>query len=78
MTVELLAERMILSDQVYLLRKGFDEVTEKVQKSSTLETHDKMEVLGYIANKLDEIVKQWPKLKDTDEVYKRASEKVSC
>jgi len=30
MTVELLAERMILSDQVYLLRKGFDEVTEKV------------------------------------------------
>lgn len=67
MTIELLAERSILREQVYLLRQGFDNIIEKVQNAN-IDAHDKMIVLGIIAKELENITDQWPLLKDTEYV----------
>ena len=67
MTIELLAERSILREQVYLLRQGFDNIIEKVQNAN-IDTHDKMIVLGAITKELESVTDQWPLLKDTEYV----------
>ena len=65
MTIELLAERSILREQVYLLRQGFDNIIEKVQNAN-IDANDKMNILGIVTKELENVTNQWPLLKDTE------------
>ncbi len=67
MTIELIAERSILREQIYLLRQGFDNVIEKVQNAN-IDVNDKMNILGIVTKELESVTNQWPLLKDTEYV----------
>jgi hypothetical protein len=64
MTLELLAENEILKNHRQALLDAFNESIREIQGSQKINLDDKMDVLGILARHLNEVVKEYPIIKD--------------
>ena len=59
-----LFEKELLKEQRDTLYKEYNLAIQEIQRLPRLDIHDKMDVLGVLANHLDKVIKQYPKIKE--------------
>ena len=64
MTEVILAENSILKEHRKALLDAFNVSVKEIQDLPRLEIHDKMDVLGILARHMQEVVDQYPIIKD--------------
>jgi hypothetical protein len=64
MTLELLVERDLLMEHRQVLIDAFNASVKDIQQSLTLESNEKMEVLGILARHMKEATDKFPIIKD--------------
>ena len=64
MTEVILAENSILKEHRKALLDAFNASVKEIQDLPRLETHDKIDVLGVLARHMQEVVDQYPIIKD--------------